>query len=62
MRLPSINTYYALHDSTIHLLMQGQCDMNAVTGDVDSPTFSDADISGLLEQETEVLIRVVKLK
>ena len=42
--------------------MEGKIDTNAVTGDVDSPTFSDADISGLLEQETEVLIRVVKLK
>ena len=27
--------------------MKGNLDMNAVTGDVDSPTFSDAEISGL---------------
>ena len=58
--LPSSNTYYALNDRTIHLLMKGKVDTNAVAGDVDSLTFSDAEISGLLEQETEVLITVVK--
>ena len=42
--------------------MAGKLDMNAVTCDVDSPTFSDADIRGLLlQQESEVLITVVKL-
>ena len=40
--------------------MEGKIDTNAVTGDVEAPTFSDAEISGLLEQETEVLIIVVK--
>ena len=40
--------------------MKGKIDMNAVTGEVDAPKFSDAEISGLLEQETEVLITVVK--
>ena len=34
--------------------------MNSLTGDVDASNFSDAEISGLLEQETEVLITVVK--
>ena len=49
MILPSTNIYYALNDRTIHLLMKGKIDRNAPTGDVDSPTFSDAEISGLLE-------------
>ena len=40
--------------------MKGKIDMNAVTGEVDAPKFSDAEISGLLEQGTEVLIWVVK--
>ena len=40
--------------------MNGKIDINAVTGDVDAPKFSDAEISGLLEQDTEVLITVVK--
>ena len=51
---PSSNIYYDLNDRTINLLMKGQIDMNAVTGDVDAPKFSDAEISGLLEQGTEV--------
>ena len=36
--------------------------MPAVTDEVDAPKFSDAEISGSLEQETEVLITVVKKK
>ena len=60
MILPSINRYYALNDRTINLLMKGKIDTDAVTGDVDSPNFSDAEISGILEQETEVLITAVK--
>ena len=40
--------------------MKGKIDTDAVTGDVDSPNFSDAEISGILEQETEVLITAVK--
>ena len=40
--------------------MKGKIDMNAVTNEVDAPRFSDTEISGLLEQETEVLITVVK--
>ena len=60
MILPSSNRYYALNDRTINLLMKGKIDMNAVTGEVDAPIFSDAEISGLLEQETEVWITAVK--
>ena len=34
--------------------------MNAVAGEVDAPEFTDAEMGGLLEQETEVLITVAK--
>ena len=40
--------------------MKGKIGTNAVTGGVDDPKFNDAEIGGLLEQETEVLITVVK--
>ena len=59
MILPSSNRYYVLNNRTINLSMKGGIDMNAVTGEVDAPRFSDAEISGLLEQDTEVLITVV---
>ena len=59
MVLLSSNRYYALNDRTINLLVKGKIDMNAVAGEVDAPKFSDAEISGLLEQETEILITVV---
>ena len=43
--------------------MKGKLDMNAVTSySSGSPTFSDAEISSLLEQETKILITVVKRK
>ena len=59
MILPSINRHYALNDRIINLFMKGKIDMNAVTGEVDAPKFSDTEISSLLEQEHEVLITVV---
>ena len=40
--------------------MKGNIDMNAVTGEVDAPKSSDAEISGLLEQESDILMTVVK--
>ena len=40
--------------------MKYKIDTNAVTGGVDDYRFSDAGVSDLLEQETEVLITVVK--
>ena len=49
-----------LNDRTTNLLMKGNIAMTAVIGDVDAPKFTDAEISGLLEQYTEVLITVVK--
>ena len=54
MTLPSNNRHYVLNDRTINLLMKGKLDMNAVTGEVDAPKFSDAEISSLLEQDTEI--------
>ena len=59
MILPSRNRHYALNDRTVNLLMKCKIDMNAVTGEADAPKFSDAEMSGLLERETEVLITVV---
>ena len=59
MTLPSSNRHYALNGRTINLLMKGNIGMNAVTDGVDAPKFSDAEISCLLEQETEVLVTVV---
>ena len=60
MTLPSSNRHYAVNDRTINLLMKGKIDMDAVTDGVDAPKFSDAEISSLLEQDTAVLITVVK--
>ena len=40
--------------------MKGKTYMNAVTGEVDAPKFSDAEIGSLFDQETEVLITVVQ--
>ena len=57
---PSSNKCYALNDRTINLLMKCKIDMDAVTGEVGAPKFSDAEISGLLEQGTETLITVVQ--
>ena len=59
MILPTSNRYYALNDRTINLSMKGKIDTNAVTGGVDDTKFNDAEISGLLEQDTEVLITAV---
>ena len=58
--LPSHNRQHALNDRATNLLMKGKIDMNAVTGEADAPRFSDAGISGFLEQDTEVLITAAK--
>ena len=60
MALPTSNIYYALNDRAINLLIKGKTDTNAVIGGTDEPTFSDAEISGLLEHGQEVLITVVR--
>ena len=62
MVLPSSNRHYALNDRTLNLLRKGKLDTNVIIGGPDEPTFSDAEISELLEQEQEVLLTVVKLK
>ena len=41
--------------------MKGNIDTNAVIGGTDEPKFSDAEISGLLEHEQDVLITVVNM-
>ena len=40
--------------------MKGKIDTNAVIGGTGEPTFSDAELSGLLEHEQEVLTNAVK--
>ena len=52
MILPSSNRYYALNDRTINVLMKSQIYENAVTGGVDDPKFSDAEINNIIGQET----------
>ena len=47
MILPSSNSYYALNDRTINLLMKGKIDTNAIIGGPDESKFSDAEISEL---------------
>ena len=44
------------------LLTKGKLHTNAIIGGPDEPTFSDAEISELFEQEKEVISIVVKLK
>ena len=61
MILPSRSRYYALNDRTINLSMKGQIDENAVTGGVDDPKFNDVEVSNFIEQETEVVIPVIKI-
>ena len=62
MIFPSSNRHYGLNDRTINLLMKGNIDTNAIIGGPDEPTFSDAEISELLEQEKEEILIVVKPK
>ena len=62
MVLPSINIHYDLNYRTLNQLRKGEIDTDAIIGGPDEPTFSDAEISELLEQEKEVILTVVKLK
>ena len=62
MVLPSSNRHYAVNDRTLNLLRKGNIDMGAIIGGSAKPTFSDGDISELLEQETTVILTAVKLK
>ena len=51
MVLPPSNRHYALNDRTLNLLKKGNIYTNAIIGGPGEPTFSDAEISELLEQE-----------
>ena len=51
-----------MNNRGINRLMNGKTNTTAETGGVDDPNFSDAEISGLLEHEQEVLITVEKMK
>ena len=62
MILPSSNRYYALNDRIINLSMKCKIDTNAIIGGLDEPKFSDAEISELREQETEVSIPVLSIE
>ena len=57
MKLLTLDRYYALNDRTINLLMKGDIDMSAASGDtVEQVTESDAEVVDLLDVETEVEI------
>ena len=53
MILQPSNKHHALNDRTLNLLKKGNIDTNAIIGGPDEPTFSDAEISELLEQENK---------
>ena len=60
---PSSNRHHALNDRTVNLLREGNIDLNAIMHQsAEPPTFSDAEISELIEQEKEVTLIAVKLE
>ena len=63
MYLATAKRYYALNDRTINLLMKGDIDMSATTGESGagrSDGFSDAEVNKLSKTETKAEIFVVK--
>ena len=66
MYLPNAKRYYALNDRTISLLMKGNVDMGATTGEAgegDKNTVSDAEVKEIVDSEKEVeLFKVDKNK
>ena len=62
MVLPSSNRYHALNDRAVNLLLKCKTDTNAIIGGPEEPTFSDAEIRGLIDQETEVSISVLSIE
>ena len=59
MYLPNANIYYALNDRTINLLMKGNVDMSATTGEAGegeeygNPTsFSDTEFTYIVTKRT----------
>ena len=62
MYLPTAKIYYALNDRTINLLMKGNVDMSATTGETDEgdqSTFSDAEVKGTAKKEKEFELFIV---
>ena len=64
MHLPTAKRYYALNDRTINLLMKGNIDMSATTGDGDggggnSNYVSDAEAVETVYKEKEVEMFIV---
>ena len=54
MYLPTANIYYALNGRTVNLLMKGNVDMSATTGETDEgdeSTFSDAEVKEIAKKE-----------
>ena len=63
MYLPNAKRYYALNDRTINLLMKGNVDMSATTGEAgegDKNTFSDAEVKEIAKKETAVELSTVE--
>ena len=57
MYLPNAKIYYALNGRTINLLMKGNVDMSATTGEAgegDKNTFSYAEVKETAKKDTEV--------
>ena len=62
MYLPTAKRYYALNDRTINLLMKGNVDMSATTGEAgegDKNTVSDAEVKDIVNSEKEVEMFIV---
>ena len=62
MYLPNAKRYYALNDRTINLLMKGNVDMSATTGEAsegDKNTSSDAEVKEIAKNKTEVELFIV---
>ena len=53
MYLPSAKGYYVLNDRTVNLLMKGNVDMRATTGEAgegEKNTFSDAEVKEIAKK------------
>ena len=54
MCISSARRYYAVNDRTVNLLMKGNVDMSATTGETDEgdkSTFSDAEVKEIARNE-----------
>ena len=61
--LSNAKRHYALNDRTINLLMKGNVDMSATTGEAgegDKSTFSDAEVMEIAKKETDVELFTVE--